>query len=291
MAEHTLKVDVESTAAGGGGFREQTATLRENIHTLKKFSDGGKGAVSVVRSLSQLMQGNLQRGMFGLAGTFGRLAGPTAVVVGLMAGLGSAIKSAIADIAQAINTYHSIANQGFQRRQNEFYSGIMSRKITQEDVDQARERQENRKDQIDSLRKQMTKMEAEARRNISRDSQALGWWGGAKDKVMGWFGAGSKDAATNFQQRYDDLKTRLAALEKAEQMDQRIVNGFKAPKAAEIETRRTNFLDDMSRMGLYMSTSFAKGGGLTEVDILKEQKDLLQKIADNTADNAAVYSD
>lgn len=65
----------------------------------------------------------------------------------------------------------------------------------------------------------MTKMEAEARGNISRDSQALGWWGGAKDKVMGWFGAGSKDRAEEFRQRYDDLKTRLAALEKAEQMD------------------------------------------------------------------------
>lgn len=156
MAEHTLRVDVEASAAGGGGgggLREQTATLRENIHTLKKFSDGGKGAVSVVRSLNQLLHGNLQRGMFGLAGTFGKLAGPTAVVVGLMAGLGSAIKSAIADISQAIDTYHSIAGQGFQRRQNEFYRGILSREITQEDVDQAKERQEGRKDQIALLRK------------------------------------------------------------------------------------------------------------------------------------------
>lgn len=47
----------------------------------------------------------------------------------------------------------------------------------------------------------------------------------------------------------------------------------------------------MSRMGLYMSTAFAKGGGMTEVEIMKEQKNLLERIAENTENSSSEYSE
>lgn len=49
-------------------------------------------------------------------------------------------------------------------------------------------------------------------------------------------------------------------------------------------------MDKMSKMGLYMSGGFAAGQGNVEVQVLKEQKDILKKIEKNTANTAATYS-
>lgn len=65
---------------------------------------------------------------------------------------------------------------------------------------------------------------------------------------------------------------------------------FKEPEAAKFETRRTNFMDAMSKMGLYMSGGFAAGRDNVEVQVLKEQKDILKKIEKNTANKASTYS-
>lgn len=43
-----------------------------------------------------------------------------------------------------------------------------------------------------------------------------------------------------------------------------------------------SWVDNMSKMGLYMSNNLAAGGGKVEVEIMKEQKTLLQKIEENT---------
>lgn len=57
------------------------------------------------------------------------------------------------------------------------------------------------------------------------------------------------------------------------------------------ETKLVNFMDNMSRMGLYMSGGYANaGGGSVEVQIMKEQKDILKKIERNTENTAASYS-
>lgn len=49
-------------------------------------------------------------------------------------------------------------------------------------------------------------------------------------------------------------------------------------------------MDNMSKMGLYMSGGFSTGGGSVEVQIMKEQKDILKKIERNTQNTAASYS-
>lgn len=49
----------------------------------------------------------------------------------------------------------------------------------------------------------------------------------------------------------------------------------------------------MSQMGLYMNGSFAAGGGRVEIEIEKEQRDILKQIESNTRNNAndeATYS-
>lgn len=51
-----------------------------------------------------------------------------------------------------------------------------------------------------------------------------------------------------------------------------------------------NFMDNMSKMGLYMTGGFAAGQGNVEVQVLKEQKDILKKIERNTENTAATYS-
>lgn len=59
-----------------------------------------------------------------------------------------------------------------------------------------------------------------------------------------------------------------------------------------VETLKTSWMDDLSRMGLYMNTSFANGGGYSEMDILKDQKSILEKIEQNTReDEVAKYSE
>lgn len=234
MAEHTLDVKVEATSSGGGGgeLSRQTATLRENIHTLQKFRDGGRGAVAVVRSLNQVLKGNLERGLMSLSGTFGKLAGPAALAAAALAGLVAAIKSSIAEISQAIKIYSDISQQGMRRRQDEFYRGVFGRRITQQDVDSAAERQAARRDQIEDLRAEMRRMEAQAGGRISTEAQKYGWGGSLKNKVLGWFGGGSKEESAEFKQRYDELKARLDFLLKADQMDARIIGKFKAPEAA-----------------------------------------------------------
>ena len=48
----------------------------------------------------------------------------------------------------------------------------------------------------------------------------------------------------------------------------------------------------MSKMGLYMSNAFASGQGNVTIDVLKEQKNILQKIEKNTAaGQSATYSE
>lgn len=43
------------------------------------------------------------------------------------------------------------------------------------------------------------------------------------------------------------------------------------------ETIRSSWLDNMSRMGGYMSTAFATThGGVSEIEVMKQQKDILQ---------------
>ena len=49
-------------------------------------------------------------------------------------------------------------------------------------------------------------------------------------------------------------------------------------------------MDNMSKMGLYMTGGFAAGQGNVEVQVLKEQKDILKKIERNTENTAATYS-
>ena len=49
-------------------------------------------------------------------------------------------------------------------------------------------------------------------------------------------------------------------------------------------------MDKMSKMGLYMSGGFNTGQGNVEVQVLKEQKDILKKIEKNTQNTAGLYS-
>ena len=63
--------------------------------------------------------------------------------------------------------------------------------------------------------------------------------------------------------------------------------------ASTIQTVKTDWLDQLSRQGLYMSNRFAQmGGGYSEIDVLKEQTKVLEKIESNTRDSSveAVYT-
>ena len=64
----------------------------------------------------------------------------------------------------------------------------------------------------------------------------------------------------------------------------------KDAKKQKFDTKTVNFMDKMSKMGLYMSGGFNTGQGNVEVQVLKEQKDILKKIEKNTQNTAGLYS-
>lgn len=70
------------------------------------------------------------------------------------------------------------------------------------------------------------------------------------------------------------------------------INGYSlAPKTGKQTEQLNSFMNAMDKMGLYMSNNAFSQMKNPELDIMKEQKDILEKIEENTQDFAATYAD
>lgn len=90
----------------------------------------------------------------------------------------------------------------------------------------------------------------------------------------------------------DDLQKRISSAITEESQWRKVAEWTdkEEKRRPQFTTTSVNFMDRMSKMGLYMTGGFAAGQGSVEVQVLKEQKDILKKIEKNTANTASTYS-
>ena len=143
-----------------------------------------------------------------------------------------------------------------------------------------------RRPQIDALEKSLDQLGKKIE-SQQADLTSGGWAKNLWARMTG--GETQQEKVDALKKQYELQLDQVNRLNKMDELDRRIMQKWKEPKT---QNKGINWLDNMSKQGLYMSNSIAQMGGYTEIEVLKQQTRLLEKIESNTRDSSdgAVYT-